>query len=437
MFVFSRRRIPTLLAGGGAALAVSAVALFSFFPTARFVGLFLVALAGGLFWASRLGGKRLEGRLHWLRTPLDAPVFLMILQVAVSFWASALPEISWVAIGQLGAGLVAYYAIVNWSRDRDRLWWTVAAMIALGLGLALVAPFAVDWFRERKTFLPRALYQHLPLLLSDSIHPNVMAGSLATLIPLPVALSLTLPVMSKRQLWHRGALLMVCLIEISVFILTKSRGGYIALGVGLWLTLWLSGRRRWAIGLTLVAVLLVAWLVTRTPAEIGEDPNPTQAALDASTWAFRQWVWHAAIQMIGDFPFTGAGVGTFNDVGALLYGLYTPENPLAHNLFLQAAVDLGVLGLISYLAMLLLVLWAGVQAYRRFEATQDRMLRAVAIGGLSGVVATITDGLVSTGTWGSKGAFIPWTVMGLLVALYNLALPRSPDVTEQQEAPNP
>jgi O-antigen ligase len=301
----------------------------------------------------------------------------------------------------------------------------VVALIALGLALALVAPFAVDWLRDRTTFLPSILFETFPLLLSDSIHHNVMASALVTLVPLPLALFLALPPGSGRRFWLRFALLAISLIEIAIVILTQSRGGYIALGTGLWLTLWLSGRKSWAIALTVVAVLIVVWLVVRSPTQAVEGLDPTQTALDPSTWTFRQQVWQTAIKIMGDYPFSGVGAGTFNDVASLLYGFDSHNNPGTHNLFLQAGVDLGFLGLISFLSILLLALWAAVRTYRQFGSPREKALRAIAIGGLAGIVATLTHGLVDSHTWGSKGAFIPWTVIGLLIALYSLALPLS------------
>jgi putative inorganic carbon (HCO3(-)) transporter len=437
-----RQHIPTLLQVGGAVSAAAGVALLSLFPAARLAGLLLALLAGLLvvFQGEALH-SRVEQRARWPRTPLDGLILLLLLQVGLAFWATALPEKTWVAACQLGAGLVAYYAIVNWSRDRDRLWWAVAALILLGLGLALIAPFAVDWFRERKTFLPSALYKFFPLLLSDAIHPNVMAGALATLLPLPLALFLALPARSRRQLWLRRALLAVCLVQGAILILTKSRGGYLALGAGLWLTLWLSGRRRWAIGLTLVAALLAAWLVTRPPLETRDEFDPTQAALDPSTWAFRQQAWDVALHLIGDFPFTGVGLGTFNDVAALLYGFQNEgeANPQAQavNLYFQVAVDLGLPGLIMYLAILFLLSWMALQAYRTFGRREEGTFQAVAMGAWVGIVAMMVHGLTDTHTWGSKGAFIPWAVMGLVVALYRLALARSRGLVEGQEPAHP
>jgi hypothetical protein len=414
--------ISILFATGGVALALVAVALFNVLPDLKLIGLALTALAGAFFLASRQDSRLKAGRALWLYTPLDLPILLMLVQIGLTSWATAVPEKTWVAVGQLAAGLVAYYAVVNWSRDRVRLWWSVAALIILGLGLALIAPFAVDWFREQKTFLPASVYRFFPLLLSDSIHPNVMAAALATLMPIPLALSLNLPVVKRRHLWLRGALAVVFAVEALVLILAKSRGGYIALFVGVWFTLWLSDRRRWVAGLSIAAGLLFLWVTLASPSDAGAGLDPAQAALDASTWAFRQRVWETALEIIADFPFTGVGAGTFNDVAGLFYGFHSPGNPGTHNLFLHAGVDLGIVGLISYLAVLFIVLWGGTQAYLVFDSSQERIPRAVAIGGLSGIVSTSVNGLVNSHTWGSKGAFIPWLVMGLVIAIYSLAL---------------
>jgi putative inorganic carbon (HCO3(-)) transporter len=433
MISYSRPKSPSLLAAGGATLAAAAVALLSLFPGTIFAGIILAILAGLLFGVSRLVAEPGRRREIWVHTLLDWPILLLIVQMCVSYWASALHATTWVTLGQIAAGLVAYYAIVNWSHDRARLWWAVAALIALGLALALIAPFAVNWLRDRTMFLPSTLYEFFPLLLSDSIHHNVMASSLVTLLPLPLALYLAQPAPLRRRFWPWIVLLTISVFEIAIVILTQSRGGYIALGVSLWLTLWLSGRRRWAIILTVVAALAVAWLITRPPTVAVEALDPTQAALDPSTWEFRQQVWQVAIQLISDFPFTGLGAGTFNDAAALFHGFSSGDNPGAHNLFLQAGVDLGLLGLVSFLAILLLVLWAALQTYRMFDSPQDRHLRGITIGGLSGIVATITHGLVDSHTWGSKGTFIPWTVMGLLVVLYSLALVQSLGLVDGQE----
>jgi putative inorganic carbon (HCO3(-)) transporter len=424
MMLHARPSRATALDLGAGALAAAAVGVLSLFPGAKAVGGGLALLAGVLF-----------GLAGWRRAPLAGPVALLLVQVGVSLWATARPDQTWIEICQLFSGLVACYAVFQWTRDVGRLWWAVAALIGAGLGLALVAPVGVDWVRQGG-FLPPSLYRFFPQLLSDSVHPNVMAGALVTLLPLSLALFLALPATSRRARWLRAGVGLAGLVQLGVLLLTQSRGGYLALGVGLVLVFWLSGRRRWAAGLVVVGALAVLWLVTRPPGETAgavATGEAAQAALNASTWAFRQQVWGAALDVIRDFPFTGTGMGTFNDVAALLYGFYAPDNPRAHNLFLQVAVDLGLPGLIAFLAIWLLALGAAWQACRRFTAMRAPLPRAVATGGLAGLVATLAHGLVDVHTWGSKGAFVPWLMIGLMLALYVLALDR-PAVQGEEES---
>ncbi len=416
MMAWSRPSPSTALDLAASALAAAAVAVLSLFPGVKEIGGALALLAGVLF-----------GVAGWRRTPLVGPVALLGVQMGVTLWATARPDQTWAEICQLSSGLVACYAVFQWTRDTERLWWAVAALLGAGLGLALVAPVGVDWVRQGG-FLPPALYNFFPQLLSDSVHPNVMAGALVTLLPLSLALFLALPATSRQRRGLRAGVFLVGMIQLGILILTQSRGGYLALGVGLGLTLWLSGRRRWAIGLALVGMLAVLWLANRPTVETESEVAPlvtdeaAEAALDASTWAFRQEVWGTALKVIRDFPFTGTGMGTFNDVAALLYGFYAPENPRAHNLFLQVAVDLGLPGLIAFLSIWLLALGAAWQAYRLLASMQTPLPRAVAVGGLAGLVATLAHGMVDVHTWGSKGAFVPWLVIGLVLALYALAL---------------
>ena len=59
-------------------------------------------------------------------------------------------------------------------------------------------------------------------------------------------------------------------------------------------------------------------------------------------------VWSRAISMIQDFLFTGIGRGSFGPLADTLYPFFLAApgtGPHAHNLFLQVAVDLGILGL--------------------------------------------------------------------------------------------
>jgi putative inorganic carbon (HCO3(-)) transporter len=94
----------------------------------------------------------------------------------------------------------------------------------------------------------------------------------------------------------------------------------------------------------------------------------------------------------------------------------------AHNLFLQVAVDLGLPGLIAFLALLGLALWCAWDAARRYRQAGERGLAVLSWAGFAGLVAMGVHGTVDATTWiVSRGAFVPWAVIGAVLALHRHA----------------
>ena len=130
--------------------------------------------------------------------------------------------------------------------------------------------------------------------------------------------------------------------------------------------------------------------------------------------------------MAGDFPFTGVGFGYFEPVMSLFY-----PSPLshaathAHNLFLQVAIDLGLPGLVAFLAILGLVAYLGIRSSVGAKQARQARWPFLSAACLASLAALCVQGLFDAASWGNKGAFVPWMVMGLSVALYQ----RSGEVT--------
>lgn len=378
-------------------------------------------------WAGMVAGLILgifTRQIRPARTPLDGPALLLALMGGVSLWATAFPEITWAQVARLWSGLIGAYALLWWSNGRSKLTWTAYGLVAAGTALASLSFVTVRWSQTKLFLIPESFYALFPLLVSDAIHPNIMASVMVLLLPLPLALFASSPVEAKPSVRYRpllrGGLGVAVLLMGGVLLLTKSRGGYVAAAVGILALLWLSDRRKLALMLLLVCVAVGVWLASFDgSAEI--TPDLVEQSADPATLAFRVNVWRVALWMLADFPFTGAGMGTFNDVGALLYPFYETQNPGTHNVYLQAGVDLGLPGLIAYLALLGLVLWMAWQAVRRFKETGQVVLRSVAIGGLSGMIALLVHGLVDNTMWDTRAAFLPWLVMGMLAAMHHYA----------------
>jgi O-antigen ligase len=111
-------------------------------------------------------------------------------------------------------------------------------------------------------------------------------------------------------------------------------------------------------------------------------------------------------------------MGTFNDVAVRLYPFPEVLNPGAHNLSLQVALDLGILGLVAYLSILLLTIFMAFASIARLDEQNNASLKAISIGLLAGFFALTLHGVVDIGVWGTRAAFLPWLIIGLITAIH-------------------
>lgn len=404
-------------------------------------GLGLIAALWLVRWLGR-------GRLT-VRTPLEWPVCLLLLMVPVTFYATTDPQVTFATVSRLLAGLALVYGLTNWARRASHISLLALGLTGVGLGLSLVAPVTVGWFSRVKLFvIPTRVYEVLPTLVSDTIHPNMMAGALAMLLPFPLAILLlsspdalpsvagTVPVIVARLLdgrWFRRLWCGVAtLLMLAVLVLTKSRGGWMAGVVALFIIL--VRRQRYFLWLIPVALLGVGVLAWQGQLPVLFDVIGSSGAI--SGWEGRVEVWSRALYMIQDFPFTGIGVGTFQPVANILYPFFLAgpdaEIPHAHNLLLQVGVDLGIPGLVSFLAILLLALWSAFGSARFYRRVGDGALAAVAWAGLASLVGMLVHGMLDATTWIiGRGAFVPWAVIGMLIALNGRPGPESGGAEEQ------
>ncbi len=193
------------------------------------------------------------------RTPIDWALVFLLLTLPVTLRASAMPEITLPQVWRLLAGAALFYALVNWAVDLRRLRLAVDAALALGILLAVAAPFIVRWNALKLLLIPAELYSRFRLLVVDSVNPNVIAGALVLLALLAAGLLLFA---GREQTgwstWER-LLALVCLaLSIVVLFLTQSRGGWLALLGGLGILLALRWRRGWMVLLAIAAAAALA-----------------------------------------------------------------------------------------------------------------------------------------------------------------------------------
>lgn len=366
---------------------------------------------------------------YWsLSTPLGWPGAVLLGMGLVAWGVTADREATFLAFSRLVAGLSLAYSVINWAQEpaRFNLLWLGLALGALLLAGA--APLVIPW---QAPIIPQALYARVPRLFDAPLNPNMVAGALVLLLPFPLALlvlagrdgedtiEMAQPGWSRRR-WLRWLVAVPALLGVMVTLtLTWSRGGWLAALAAVFVVgLGYSWRLLWGAVLPLLGL---GWLLWRGELAAFLDLLGSGGAV--SGWAERVEIWSRALYMIQDFPFTGIGANTYPAIVALLYPLFltSPDKviPHAHNLLLQVAVDLGIPGLVAFLAILILAFVCGVRVlrfYRRDGGRNDHT--ALTWACLASLVAMLVHGLVDATSWIiGWGAPLPWAVIGILVAL--------------------
>jgi O-antigen ligase len=199
-----------------------------------------------------------------------------------------------------------------------------------------------------------------------------------------------------RRRWRRAAWACVALLTVGLY-LTFSRAAWLlAVPVALLVLGMACGRRlRWW------AVLVLALVVLAAGAGVLAGRGTSPAGLLDEV---RVPLWQSTLEMAGDHPWLGVGLDGFRFV----YPQYMrPEawtEPLLyhpHNAWLDAAVRMGLPGLVLFVMLVGACVVSALSAIRRWrsraEDARTVLLCAVAVGCLAGLAAGLAHGLVDSG----------------------------------------
>lgn len=167
---------------------------------------------------------------------------------------------------------------------------------------------------------------------------------------------------------------------------TRSRGGYLGFAVGLGTIVWLTGGKvRW-LGTVGAIVCLAAVLVSPLGGAVAERFRAesfmtTDAQVTTDNFAAQERAahWRAASRMAESLPFLGVGAGNFDDRFREFTPVWRFRIPRghAHNAYLQALAQAGILGACSYLILLVVVAW---RIRGAFKCADDPLVQSVVLG---------------------------------------------------------
>ncbi|MBI2953550.1 MAG: O-antigen ligase family protein [Chloroflexi bacterium] len=369
---------------------------------------------------------------RWLiRTPLDLPILILFLMTLASLYPSVDLSLSMPKFYGILLGFAVYYAACGAVTSRRRFWFGVGLLVAGLVAVLLVGLVGTSWMTTKFPLLKPA-YTIVPRLIQGAessvgpitgFNPNELGGALAFLLPLPLALLLRARLSPLWRLATGAALLLgLCALALSA---SRTALAATAMAVAV-LFVWRWRRPGIAFSAALVAVCVLAYALSGASLL---DYAPATGGVDNASgtlgFAARMEIWDRARYMIEDFPFTGIGLNTFPLVIETLYPTFLVDPdvriPHAHNIFLQTAVDLGLGGLLGFVALWASVAYAGWKAYRKAGSSPaDNAMRAAILGLLLGLLAYLIFGLTDAITLGAKPTVLLWLMMGLIVSAERL-----------------
>ena len=406
---------------------VVVAAPFLLFPSPAVVSVLLVVPAlWVLAWS--VGEEALP------RTPLNGILLLLSVMILVSLFATFDIAFNLNKISGILLGVSVFFAIVRWLDRAERLGRGLLGFLFGGSAFALLGLLGTQWSIKIEIF--QAVINRLPLLIRglpgavEGFHPNAVAGILLLFLPLQIVF--LLDTVAHRIVFEKSEIGWLCgswgitiqlaslTLTFGVFLLTQSRGAWLGFGLVLLVLLgWHSSlTRRW-LGVVILGVALLAFVMgpQRLFALAFNDSGNIELG-----WAARVELWSRAIYGIEDFPFTGVGIGNFRYVMPIMYPAFltSPDFDVAHahNHLLQAALDLGVLGLVSYLA-----LWLGVAVMLLWVYcfSRNNLYRTVAIGLGAGLIAHFIFSMTDTIPLGTKAGVVFWATLGLSTGMFKVA----------------
>lgn len=135
---------------------------------------------------------------------------------------------------------------------------------------------------------------------------------------------------------------------------------------------------------------------------------------------FRQNVWTAVFKMIGDYPLLGIGPGhsAFNKIYPL-YQLPRFNALSAYSIFLEMTVETGLLGLASFLWLLMVIFNTGMLQLRRLRASRN-VEAFWLMGAIASLVGTLGDNLFDTVWYRPEINTVWWLIVGIVASYYTL-----------------
>lgn len=326
-------------------------------------------------------------------------VAFLALAAASALWAASTGRVSY-ELGrllQVAALLVVTYTAASTHRGFRAIVWGFLA------GSAITSVYSVASGNYASNGRLGVLFD-----------PNFFA---AELIPAIVVSIFVL--VSAESARVRAAAAAVAVVDMLAFALTQSRGGIVGMSVALAAAVVVAGRARpriVAVVLVVIAAGLSYYAIYR-PAHVAGSFSTGLSGASSG----RSDEWRIALRMLGRHPAGGVGLGNYpvaepsyatSTLNLNYVRLVVTDRLAAHNSYLEVAAELGIAGLVLFLAVLWLTLRAAGRSLHLLADALDPH-EFVARGLVAGSLGMFVAYVFLSGQYEKQ----LWLVLGLLAAV--------------------
>jgi putative inorganic carbon (HCO3(-)) transporter len=394
-------------------ILIALLAPLFFFPSMKYLALFFIIPA---LWIWRWVIKK----NYVERSIFDLPILILLIQAFATCLIVPDPAFSLPKIAGVLFGIAFFYSLIALIKTENLLKAGIGLFLAGGMMLSFVG--ILGMIRTNEKYLDRLskISKIIPKInlnlpgAEEGFHPNAVGGALILIIPLYLILFF---LYFRRKKYLRSIqknnlllifLLLGCLITCMTLLLSQSRGSWVALLLSGFIILLPSKRgRKW--GVLIILSIIVLYLIL-----LGLNKIPLSAGEAKIKILNRMQLWNLAINTIKEHPIFGIGMNYIRKNPQVRY-----EQAHVHNHFLHTAAELGIPGLIAYLAILIGV---GFMCFEIWRKSKVVWIKMAALGLGCGQLAHFIFGMADSIPLGAKVGIFFWFSLALIAAMYNYML---------------
>ncbi len=375
------------------------------------------------------------GRLTRLRfTPIMLWWGAMMFIGVVDFTLGPLRQLALLEVIRMAKSALLFLIIVN---EIVRVRQMLHFCFAIATGIAMQSMFAIIQFSlgrnlglsflgepndEATTSATKSVYLGVGDIFRAGglfSHPNLLAGYLALLLPICIAL-----IFSRAAVTYKALLGATIVLGLSALVITLSRSGWMSFAAAFTVLFGFSMLHKRLRGRYVMArVIVISCIVLAAGFASGSILRRFNES-DPGALKFRYEMMDTAWRMVAAHPVFGLGTNSFVN--------YLPEYaprpgpdtvtqeygsiwPVVHDSYLITWTEQGTVGFTCLCALYLTVLWMGLRTSRHML---NDYAYAINLGACCGIIAIMVDGIGSFFIDENASQRVFWMVVGLIAAVH-------------------